>query len=425
MTAWVGRLPSHLFCEIWKFFTARKLRVLGRASRACRAWALRALRARAVCFVCTHSGSRDNGTGRVHAVGMDAGAPLWSDVHAVPRGGAACAPAYCAKSDVLYLCDINGIVRALRGRTGATRWEANLGHPVEQTSLLLHRGRLLVRTLEGRVACLCPRRGAVLWWTAHQPGSRSMWNCSPVPSTSGKMVYFVDGYSQLVGARLSTGAVAWRTAEAGAGHYSQFLMCRTPVVGAGRLWTMGMYWPYWTRGDHEGGRELYSALLCLDSNTGRVAWMHDMGYETFTLRLCPRRGGRTKGGMLLVGLAWGLEARSPRTGAALWTFRANHLSQGVPVLSHTHNLILMAEWFSGKVHAVRLDGTLVWTTEREHQCVCSSMVCGADVVVCITESHGMYAHNLADGSVRWYREDITSSKQRQHCHGEVATTCVL
>ena len=148
-------------------------------------------------ILCRMACSCRNRYHRVHAVGMDAGAPLWSDVHAVPRGGAACAPAYCAKSDVLYLCDINGIVRALRGRTGATRWEANLGHPVEQTSLLLHRGRLLVRTLEGRVACLCPRRGAVLWWTAHQPGSRSMWNCSPVPSTSARWCI------------LSTGTPSW------------------------------------------------------------------------------------------------------------------------------------------------------------------------------------------------------------------------
>mgnify|MGYP001985846726 CR=1 FL=1 len=367
MTAWVGLLPSHLFCEIWQFFTARQLRALGQASRACRAWARRALRARAVCFVCTHSGCIQNGSGHVHAVSVDTGAPRWAAPRAVPRGGAACAPAYCARRDVLYFCDVQGNAYALQGRTGATLWEAALGHAVEQTSLLLHRGRLLVRTLEGRVACLCPRRGAVLWWTAHQPGGRSMWNCSPVPSTSGKMVYFVDGYSQLVGARVSTGAVAWRSPAVS--FSSPFLMCRTPVVGPGRLWTMAMYTPYWTRAHaEEEHEEIYSALLCLDSNTGRAAWMQDMGHEVFTLRLCPpRRGGggggsaNAKGGLLLVGLAWGLEARSPRTGAALWTFRANHLTQGIPVLSQSRHLVLVAEWWSGKVHAIRLDGTRAWT----------------------------------------------------------------
>ena len=206
-------------------------------------------------------------------------------------------------------------------------------------------------------------------------------------------------------------------------------MCRTPVVGPGRLWTMAMYTPYWTRAHAEEEHdEIYSALLCLDSNTGRAAWMQDMGHEVFTLRLCPPRrggGGSAKGGLLLVGLAWGLEARSPRTGAALWTFRANNLTQGIPVLSQSRHLVLVAEWWSGKVHALRLDGTRAWTAEREHQCVCSSMICLDDVVVCITESDGMYAHNLKDGSIRWYCADVTSSKHSQHCHGDVATSGVL
>ena len=65
---------------------------------------------------------------------------------------------------------------------------------------------------------------------------------------------------------------------------------------------------------------------------------------TGTEYVCNGGSANAKGGLLLVGLAWGLEARSPRTGAALWTFRANHLTQGIPVLSQSRHLVLVAEW---------------------------------------------------------------------------------
>ena len=164
-TAMWAALPFELQRCVWAYWPAAALRNLAASSRAHGAWAREILRARGpqVCFVFTSvdSAAAPAGTGgRVHALDLRTGATRWD--RPLPGAGSMCTPAVSQDRRVVYVCTYEGEVRALDVATGACRWRCRLGRRVCQTRLLLRRGHLLARTLDGRLAKPAARRARAL-----------------------------------------------------------------------------------------------------------------------------------------------------------------------------------------------------------------------------------------------------------------------
>ena len=402
-------LPLELCEYIWRYKDSAYIRNIGMSSRRARAWARAVLRRRGpqTCFFGTHAAGR--GGGRMHALDLHTGAPRW----ALATSDTTCTPALSPELRLVYVCGETGTVRAMDTRTGRVEWRTELDQEVCFTRLLLHLDRLFVRTLVGQLWCLCPRSGRVLWRRATYayPGIEVYYS-APVPSATGKVVYFIDEGCNLLGARVSTGNIAWRSAL----NTRLTQVCKTPVVGRGRMWASAIQAQ--TNEDLPRG-----VILCLDSNTGRCVWMRDTGWDAPHLRLCPPAGRRPP--LLLGTCSFGVLALLPASGEKMWEMRTNAcVNHGPPALT-PHGLVLLTAWSTATMYAVRLrNGTVAWKTTRSQNTYITSSptyVHAHGLVLYCTEEDGVYAHHVRDGSMAWHCPGVTS--ETQHLHGCGVAVC--
>ena len=111
--------------------------------------------------------------GRVVALNVSTGDVIWVADHQMPSLFIRGAAPVLVEGDKVYVGRESGFVEALSINTGETIWDARIATPAGRTdlermvdiqsSLVLHNGRLIVLSYNGRMAALNPNNGNISW----------------------------------------------------------------------------------------------------------------------------------------------------------------------------------------------------------------------------------------------------------------------
>ena len=388
---WCGALfPEEICSQIGAFVPRRCIRKISRTHHAGKSWAKREMRRRSMAFVCTHSGTGDEGGG-VHAFRPSTGEEMWSQTL---RHGSTCTPA--SDEMWLYTCDHVGKIEARNMETGLLRWSRLLRMEVAHTHLMLYRGKLLVRTLRGVLVCLCSRTGKETWRTSpphpcyplHQ-----MYDTAPVRSSSGKMVYYIDSVARLIGISMASGEPCWEDSVGSCFPHARAQAKGVPIVGKGYIWLM------YSVDEHLSGNGPHEYVVCLASNTRRPVWFRYAGFD----RCCLRLASTTQ--LLITDLEGGLSALNPATGNTLWCFHTDYsISVGTPETSPAVQGLLFVVDTGTTLFALNAqDGTCRWRAALPHA-ISSPPVYVSGLVLVASETSGIFAHDARDGTLVWHRD---------------------
>ncbi len=263
---------------------------------------------------------------------------VWSAT--LEAGASQAAP--IAYEGVMYMASPGGVVQALDGATGDTRWEYRRTPAVVRRNLAIYDDKIIVNTVDAHILALDARTGKLVWETTVADNRKGYSFSSGAIVVEGKAISgltgcgrYKDDVCYITAHDVKTGKEAWRTStiarpgEPGGDTWGNLGL---NFRAGGDAWIPGSYDPEarliywgvaqakpWTRVQRgTDGDALYTgSTLALDPDTGRIAWYfqhlpgetHDLD-EVFESLLINDGGRRSLFKMGKLGVMWELDRRS-------------------------------------------------------------------------------------------------------------------